>query len=93
MEFEWDEEKEAENVRKHDVPLAYAIKAFFDPLRRTRMDDRFECGEVRSVTRGMIDGTLYVVVHTDRGNSVRIISARPATRQERRAHGNDPYDA
>ena len=93
MEFEWDDDKEAENVRKHDVPFAFAARVFINPLRRTKEDDRFEYGEVRSVTAGEIDGTLYVVVHTDRDGTIRIISARPATRQERRAHGNDPHDA
>ena len=92
MEFEWDDEKEVENLRKHDVPFSYAINVFVDPLRRTYTDERFDYGEVRSVTRGMIDGTLYIVVHTDRFDRIRIISARPATRQERRAYGNSPHD-
>ena len=63
---------------------------FDDPVRITRADERFDYDEDRSITTGHIFGVLHVVVHTDRGDAIRIISARQATGQERRAYGNDP---
>ena len=93
MEFEWDDDKEAENVRKHDVSFDLAALVFLDPMRRTEPDERFVYDEDRSMTVGEIRGRLYVVIHTERENVTRIISARRATRQEKRFYGNDPHDA
>ena len=83
MEFEWDEAKCDANVRKHGIDFVDAIKIFSGPIV-TRRDDRFDYGEVRNVSTGLIDGLLIVtVVHTDRHGTKRIISARRASHQER----------
>lgn len=83
MEFEWDEEKNAANIRKHGVGFEQA-KDIFEGLVVTDVDDRFDYGELREVGYGMIaGGVVLVVVHSSRGGRLRIISARLATRAER----------
>ena len=86
--YEWDDAKARANVARHGVSFEQAKAVFDDPLRETRLDDRFDYGEDRFVTIGHADGKLYVVVHTDRDGATRIISARAATARERRAYGN-----
>jgi len=93
--FEWDEAKAKSNYRKHGVSFKAATQVFDDPLCRTEQD-RIEGEEYRWQTLGMVNGCLLLMVaHTvsffdeDDGNSyelVRIISARPATRKERRLY-------
>lgn len=90
QDFEWDDDKAEENASKHGVTFRLATLVFNDPVRITRADERFDYDEERSITTGHIFGVLHVVVHTDRGDAIRIISARQATGQERRAYGNDP---
>lgn len=83
MEFEWDEAKDKANTIKHGISFARAI-AIFEGRVRTVTDDRFDYGEKRELSFGMIDQTLILtVVHTDRNGRKRIISARPASVKER----------
>ncbi len=87
LTFEWDEEKSKRNVKKHKVPFEEAATVFADPLSLTIPDPLHSEEEDRFVTMGMsIKGRLLVVVHTERGDAIRIISARLATRRERRAY-------
>ena len=93
MEFEWDDTKAAANESKHGVPFADAITVFGDPLSVTVYDPDHSDEEDRYVTMGVsITARLLIVSHTDRGDQVRIISAREATRAERRDYedGNFP---
>ena len=84
MEIEFDPEKAASNVRKHRVSFAHAEQALRDPFGRT-MEDPDSAGEARFVTLGADAlGRILVVVHTPRGDRVRIISARHASRNEAR---------
>ena len=84
MEFEWDSEKAAANLRKHRVSFEEASSVFGDPLAVTFHDPDRSVGEVRWVTFGMSrSGALLVVSHTQRGKRVRLISARRAIRAER----------
>jgi len=96
--FEWDEAKAQANYRKHGVSFKAATRVFDDPLCRTEQD-RIEDGEYRWQTIGMVDGCLVLLVaHTvhfynneneyDDYEAIRIISARPATRKERRHYEN-----
>jgi len=79
---EWDPFKAALNVAKHGIEFADAVAVLEDPLALTRPGD--EAGERRFVTLGSdARGRLLVVVWTERGTSVRLISARRATRSER----------
>ncbi len=90
LRFEWDAAKAASNGRKHRVTFQQAATVLLDPLAVSIRDEAHSDGEVRWVTVGQTeDGALVVVVHTyhDIGThaaDVRIISARPATRSERR---------
>ena len=82
--FEWDEPKAATNVGKHRVPFEEAASVFEDPLAYTFDDPDHSIGERRMVTFGYSRvGRLLAVVHAERGRSIRIISARRATRHER----------
>jgi len=72
------------NFRKHGVTFEAAARAFEDELSATFPDPDHSRGEARLITYGMTpDGRLLVVSHTERGNTIRIISARVATRKER----------
>jgi uncharacterized DUF497 family protein len=85
--FEWDPEKAAANERKHGVTFGEASTVFGDPFARTRPDPLHSLAEERWVTLGQSDhGRLLVVIHTDRGEVIRIISERPATGRERRSY-------
>lgn len=90
MTFEWDADKAASNLAKHGVSFPEAILVFDDPRRLTVVDTRHSA-EIRENTTGLIAGVLVVTVtHTDRTGTIRIISARPASRQERkRYHAHD----
>jgi uncharacterized DUF497 family protein len=83
--FEWDDKKAAENLTKHGVSFSEASTVFADPLSRTILDPLHSEEEERLVILGQsgLQHTL-VVVHTYRGEVIRIISARPATSRERR---------
>ena len=84
MNFEWDPEKAALNVTRHGVSFPEAATAFGDPLSIVISDpDHFE-DELRWLLLGMtFRGRLVVIAHAERGENIRLISARLATRRER----------
>jgi hypothetical protein len=87
MDLEWDSAKAASNLRKHGVSFEEASSVFYDPLAVTGADPDHSEGEERSITFGMSPtGRLLVVSHTERGEAIRVISARFATRTERRIY-------
>jgi uncharacterized DUF497 family protein len=86
MEFEWDETKAAANLTKHGVPFEYATRVFLDPYRLEEQDVVEYEGEVRHCVLGMVDDRVLFVVYTERFPRMRIISARRATRHERRKY-------
>lgn len=89
MDFEWDPEKAALNRRKHRVSFEEAVTVFYDPLSATFDDAEHSTGEQRLITIGFSSqGRLLVVSHTERGDALRIISARRATAHERKRHEN-----
>jgi uncharacterized DUF497 family protein len=82
MEIEFDPAKAAGNLAKHKVGFAHAEQALRDPLAVT-IEDPDSAGEQRFVTLGMdAVGRVLVVVHTPRGDRIRLISARKASRGE-----------
>lgn len=88
MRFEWDEAKDRSNRLKHRVSFETAAKVFVDPFHLSRQD-RFVGDEERWQTLGMVNGVLILlVVHQvdEEGEVIRIISARKATRGERRQY-------
>jgi len=85
--FEWDHKKESENCRKHGVEFAEASTVFGDPLSITIPDPDNDASEERYVIIGRSERRkLLIVVHTIRGERIRLISARPATSHERRTY-------
>lgn len=91
MEFEWDVYKAAQNLAKHGVSFDEASTVFGDPLSGTVRDPRPAPRELRFVTIGLATSQrLLVVAHTDRDDRIRIISARRATRRERREYEATP---
>jgi len=87
MRFEWDPEKARRNLKKHRVSFDEAVTAFYDPLSATFDDPGHSDEEQRYITVGFSSqGRLLVVGHTERGEIVRIISARRATAHERKKH-------
>jgi len=85
LNFEWDPDKDEANAHKHGVTFEEASTAFGDPLSVTIPNPEHSEREVRFLLLGRSStGRLLVVAHTERGERIRIISARPATRRERR---------
>ena len=85
LAFEWDKNKARENVRKHGVSFEEASTIFADPLARTIYDPLHSDEEDRFVMLGESQRRrLLVVVFTDRDDRIRVISARVATRRERK---------
>ena len=84
VQFEWNAAKAAANLAKHGVSFERATLIFDDPARLTVMDIRHYPAERRENTIGRVAGLLLLTVtHTDRAGVTRLISARPASRQER----------
>ena len=85
--FEWDSEKRWSNLAKHGVDFLEAATVFGDPLSLTAPDPDHSAGEHRYVTMGMSHlQRILVVAHTEDHDRLRIISARRATRREKRAY-------
>ena len=84
LEFTWDANKAASNLEKHGVSFEEASTAFGDPLSITVDDPNHSEDETRFVLVGLtFEGKLVIVVHVELEDSIRIISAREATRRER----------
>ena len=87
MIYEWDAEKAKRNLQKHGVAFEDAASVFLDPLALTYSDPDHSGGEDREITIGHSSAQQLVFVsHCQRGNRVRIISARKATRSEQRQY-------
>ena len=82
--FEWDPRKAAVNLAKHRVSFEEAASVFNDPLAYTFADPDHSVGEERQLTFGISSaGWLLAVISTERGDALRIVGARKATRHER----------
>jgi uncharacterized protein len=89
VKFEWDREKEKRNIRNQAIAFDEAVTVFYDPLSATFHDQDHSITEDRFITVGYSpQGHLLVVSHTERGETIRIISARPATVSERKRYEN-----
>ncbi|MBX0331322.1 BrnT family toxin [Oscillochloris sp. ZM17-4] len=88
LSFAWDPDKAERNEQKHGVSFSEAGTVFGDPLSVTAYDPDHSADEDRYITIGASNrGRLLMVAFTERGTSIRIISARPLTRAERKAYG------
>jgi uncharacterized protein len=87
MRLEWHAAKAAANVKKHGVSFEEASSVFFDSLAATGDDPNHSIGERRFVTFGVsFEGRLLAVAHAELDDGIRIISARKATRAERKLY-------
>ena len=90
--FQWDDEKAELNWQKHRINFEDAALVFADENRIERFDYEHSADEDRYITIGKVDKILFVI-YTERGEITRLISARLATKQERRDYyaGNESY--
>jgi uncharacterized DUF497 family protein len=86
VEFEWDENKNQENIRDRGIDFRDMINIFLDPFYIEEEDTRRDHGEQRFKVIGEVNGRVLVVVYTYRGEKIRIISARKAEPYERRKY-------
>ena len=92
MEFEWDDAKAEANLHKHWVSFPEAATVFGDTLAVTFFDPDHSDDEDRFLTIGLSqEGRVIILSHTDRGDRIRIISAREATRGERKGYEDGSY--
>ncbi|BAQ66942.1 BrnT family toxin [Geminocystis sp. NIES-3709] len=87
LEFEWDDQKNIKNQEKHGIRFEDAIEVFDYPMF-TEIDDRFDYGEVRVIGIGKKVTIYFTVVYTERGEKIRIISARRSNKKERLKYDN-----
>ena len=85
MQFEWDAAKNRSNFAKHGLDFADAELVLAGP-RVSFVDDRFDYGEERFVTLGLLAGRLVTIAHAPRGEATRIISMRKANRREQKIY-------
>ncbi|MEH2248068.1 BrnT family toxin [Nostoc sp.] len=85
MRFEWDENKRVINISKHGIDFV-DVPFVFDGDTVTVEDARYNYGEQRFVTFGLLEGRVIAVVHTENDDLIRIISARKATKYEQRIY-------
>ena len=87
LTFEWDTNKARANLAKHAVSFQEATTVFGDPVSVTIPDPAHSQAENRFIILGRsYQGRILVVVHTERGDNIRVISARPASRRERKQY-------
>jgi len=83
--FEWDPQKGADNLKTHRIGFDEAATVFHDPLAKILDDPDHSAGESRAIILGhSLQGHLLLVSFVERGSNIRLISARRATRRERR---------
>jgi len=85
VKFVWDKEKSKLNLEKHGIAFSDAKCVFKNPTV-TFEDDRFDYGEKRFITLGLLEKREIVIIHTPRGNLIRIISMRKANVKEKKIY-------
>ncbi len=86
--FEWDDSKQKINIEKHGIDFIDAI-AIFNDINRIEKKIVHESGEERHITIGLVNGVVLLVVYTLRGKSIRLISARRASKNESKYYKNE----
>jgi uncharacterized DUF497 family protein len=92
MNFDWDNNKNQSNIAKHGISFEEAIAIFDDPNILNYEDTRFNYGEMRFVSIGQIilvtqeKTVIIVVIHTQRNQTIRLISTRKANERERKRY-------
>jgi uncharacterized DUF497 family protein len=91
MRFEWDEAKREANIRKHRIDFV-TVERVLAGETVSYLDERFEYGETRFVTLGLLDGNVVVVVHTMSEDVIRVISVRKAIKDEEETYFKEITD-
>jgi uncharacterized DUF497 family protein len=91
MKFEWDDAKRKSNIKKHGIDFIDA-PIIFAGYTLTILDDRYDYGEGRFVTFGILDARVVSVVHTETEDLIRIISIRKATKNEEKEYFSEIPD-
>jgi hypothetical protein len=88
VKFEWDENKNQTNIKKHGINFTESVYVFADPFALNIPDDKHSENEERWILLGKsLQSTVLLIIHTYReGDSIRIISARKSTRNEQRIY-------
>jgi uncharacterized protein len=81
MRFEWDEAKRRANIKRHGFDFVL-VESVFASDALTLLDVRFEYGEIRFLTLGMLNGRVLAIAHTETDEITRIISVRKASKNE-----------
>ncbi|NLF42118.1 MAG: BrnT family toxin [Bacteroidales bacterium] len=87
MKFAWDEQKRKKTLNERGLDFADARKVFIGPVF-TFEDERFDYGEKRLVTLGLLDDQVVVIVHTETAKEIRVISMRKGTPNEQKIYFN-----
>jgi uncharacterized DUF497 family protein len=85
MEFIWDEKKRKTTIRERGLDFADA-EVVFSGATFTFEDGRFDYAEQRFITMGLLRGIVVVIAHTERGEAIRVISMRKATKHEQETY-------
>jgi uncharacterized DUF497 family protein len=85
MIFEWDENKNISNIRKHGIDFKDSSKIFTNPMI-TKVDDRKDYKEKRWISLGNLENIVVILVYTKRGKNIRLISIRKANKSERKIY-------
>jgi uncharacterized DUF497 family protein len=91
MRYEWDEAKRRSNIQKHGIG-SIGVERAFTGRTITILDDRFEYGESRFITVGLLSGRVVVVAHAETHEVIRIISVRKATKDEEAGYSKEIAD-
>lgn len=91
MEFAWDEAKGKANLHNHGIDFV-GIEQVFAGATITLVDDRFDYGEARFVTFGLLEGRVVAIAHTETDEAIRIISVRKATKNEESSYYKEIAD-
>jgi uncharacterized DUF497 family protein len=91
MDFEWDEAKRKSNLRNHGIDFV-GIEKVFEGETVTVPDERFDYGEARFVTLGLLNGRVVAIAHTENDEVIRIISVRKATKDEESSYFKEISD-
>ncbi len=91
MKFEWDEEKRLINLKRHGIDFADVMEVF-DYETATEIDERFDYGEIRFSTLGLLFGKVVVIVHTELDEIIRIISVRNGDKDDEEKYFKEVRD-
>lgn len=91
MRVEWDEAKRRSNIRRHGIDFA-AVEKVLDDATITFLDDRFDYGELRFLTFGLLNDKVLVITHTETDEVIRVISVRKASKNEQGTYFREVKD-